>query len=151
MIFFFVQGIQYLFSILFLFPFVWAFNWKQGFAVSGIPKNVTLSHRKVLDSCLSCAVTRIELIIWTSGTFFWDRETFFMGRPIKKFGLGLQMNMQILIITWNWKKKAGTVHQRIFERRFCVSLTDWGLLSLVLFSSLENFVLYVENTSKQGF
>ena len=52
--------------------------------LSGVPpkKNVPVSHKKVLESCLSSfAVSRYEVLFLTSGTFYGTEERF-MGQPI---------------------------------------------------------------------
>ena len=47
-------------------------------SVPGVPKNVSLSHKKLLESCLSCcAVSKYEALFWTSGTFHGTLERYF--------------------------------------------------------------------------
>ena len=40
------------------------------------PKNVPVSHKKVPESCLSCAVSKCVVLLWTSKMFSWEREKF---------------------------------------------------------------------------
>ena len=60
------------------YRYIYSFSLQALYRVSH--KNVPASHKKVLKSGLTCTVSEYEVDFWSSGTFLWDKGTFF-GTP----------------------------------------------------------------------